>query len=153
MYEDTAYKQDSLKQLLYRLDDIHKNITKAVGRISRWQASAERTGGSIVTMRTDDGYRESRTERAILEADAEKWGINELKAERDELIAIIAPYIRQLPAGLVRAVANLRFLEGLPCIAIAKTLHYSRCHIYRLLDTAMTMMCTAETEGGSRAAM
>ena len=90
------------------------------------------------------GVERSRVEYAVLESDAERWGIGELQKELDELLQDIRPLVERLPAGVLRAVATQRILEGIPCGIISRRMHFSRCYVYRLLDQACERLCQME---------
>lgn len=122
--------------VLARLDSIHRAITRARGRINYLMQSAQRVNSRLTPVRYGRGVEHSRIEYAILESEEERWGIRELEQERDEILGVIRPLVERLPAGLLRAVATQRILDGVPCGLIARKMHYSRSYIYRLLDEA-----------------
>ena len=80
----------------------------------------------------------------MLESDAERWGIGELQKELGALLEDIRPLVERLPAGVLRAVATQRILEGIPCGIISRRMHFSRCYVYRLLDQACDRLCQME---------
>ena len=125
-----------LEDVLARLDQIHRAITRAKGRVNYLMQSAQRVNSRLTPVRYGRGVEHSRIEYAILESEEERWGIRELERERDELLGVIRPLVERLPAGLLRAVATQRILDGVPCGLIARKMHYSRSYIYRLLDEA-----------------
>ena len=129
-----------LKDVLARLDEIHRAITRAKGRVNYLMQSAQRANSRLNPVRYGRGVEHSRIEYAVLESEAERWGISELEQERDELLKTIRPLVERLPAGLLRAVATQRILDGVPCGLIARRMHYSRSYIYRLLDEAAERM-------------
>lgn len=136
-----------VRQAVARLDEIHRAITKATGRIKYLHKSAERANNALSPVRYGRGFEHSRVEYAVLESDAERWGIEELNKERDELLERLRPLIMRLPAGFMRAVAVKRYIDGTPCGLIGKQLMYSRCHIYRTLDAATDMLCDMARRG------
>ena len=125
-----------LEDVLARLDQIHRAITRAKGRVNYLMQSAQRVNSRLTPVRYGRGVEHSRIEYAVLESEAERWGINELEQERDALLMTVRPLVERLPAGLLRAVATQRILDGVPCGLIARKMHYSRSYIYRLLDEA-----------------
>lgn len=125
-----------LKDVLARLDEIHRAITRAKGRVNYLMQGAQRANSRLTPERYGRGVEHSRIEYAVLESEAERWGINELEQERDALLTAIRPLVERLPAGLLRAVATQRMLDGIPCGLIARKMHYSRSYIYRLLEEA-----------------
>jgi len=129
-----------LKDVLARLDQIHRAITRAKGRVYYLMQGAQRANSRLTPVRYGRGVEHSRIEYAVLESEAERWGISELEQERDELLKTIRPLVERLPAGLLRAVATQRILDGVPCGLIARRMHYSRSYIYRLLDEAAERM-------------
>ena len=131
----------ALREMIDRLDQINRAITRAMGRLDYLKLSAERANSRLSPVRYGRGYERSRVEYAVLESEAERWGIKELERERDELLKTVRPLVERLPGGLLRAVAVQRYLEGVPCGLIGKKLHYSRCYIYRLLDEAADRLC------------
>ena len=130
----------NLKDVLARLDQIHRAITRAKGRVNYLMQGAQRANSRLTPVRYGRGMEHSRIEYAVLESEAERWGIKELEQERDELLKTIRPLVERLPAGLLRAVATQRILDGVPCGLIARKMHYSRSYIYRLLDEAAERM-------------
>ena len=64
--------------------------------------------------------------------------------ELDALLKDIRPLVERLPAGVLRAVATQRILEGIPCGIISRRMHFSRCYVYRLLDQACDRLCQME---------
>ena len=134
----------SLRDRLKRVDEIHRAITRAVGRIEYLKLSAMRAGSRPTPVRYGRGVERSRVEYAVLESDAERWGIGELQKELDELLQDIRPLVERLPAGVLRAVATQRILEGIPCGIISRRMHFSRCYVYRLLDQACERLCQME---------
>ena len=136
-------RQDLLK-MLYRVDEIHRAITRAVGRVEFLAESAQRVNSRLTPVRYGRGVERSRIEYAVLESDAEEWGIGELKKELAALLEVIKPLVERLPAGVLRAVAVQRILEGVPCGVIGKRLHFSRCYIYRLLNQAYDRLCAMD---------
>ena len=62
----------------------------------------------------------------------------------DALLEDIRPLVERLPAGVLRAVATQRILEGIPCGIISRRMHFSRCYVYRLLDQACDRLCQME---------
>lgn len=133
-----------LRDKLNRLDEIHRAITRAVGRIEYLKLTAERANSRLSPVYYGRGVERSRIEYAVLESDAESWGINELKKERDELLEDVRPLVERLPAGVIRAVATQRILEGIPCGLIGKRMHFSRGYVYRLLNQACDRLCQME---------
>jgi hypothetical protein len=129
-----------LRDVLARLDEIHRAITRAKGRINLLMRGAERVNTRLTPVRYGRGVEHSRIEYAVLESEAERWGISELERERDDLLGTVRPLVERLPAGLLRAVATQRILDGVPCGLIARRMHYSRSYIYRLLDEAQQRM-------------
>ncbi len=129
-----------LKDVMARLDEIHRAITRAKGRINYLMQGAQRANSRLTPVRYGRGVERSRVESAVLESEAERWGIGELEKERDELLEVVRPLVEKLPPGLLRAVATQRFLDGIPCGIIARRMHYSRSYIYRLLDEAQQRM-------------
>lgn len=129
-----------LKDVMARLDEIHRAITRAKGRIQYLMQGAQRANSRLTPVRYGRGVEHSRVENAVLESEAERWGIGELERERDELLEVVRPLVEKLPPGLLRAVATQRFLDGIPCGIIARRMHYSRSYIYRLLDEAQQRM-------------
>jgi len=129
-----------IKDVLARLDSIHRAITRARGRIHYLMQSAQRINSRLTPVRYGRGVEHSRIEYAILESEEERWGIRELERERDEILGVIRPLVEHLPAGLLRAVATQRILDGVPCGLIARKMHYSRSYIYRLLEEAGNRM-------------
>lgn len=127
----------SLQDKLKRVDEIHRAITRAVGRIEYLKLSALRAGSRPSPVRYGRGVERSHVEYAVLESDAERWGIGELQKELDALV-------ERLPAGVLRAVATQRILEGIPCGIISRRMHFSRCYVYRLLDQACDRLCQME---------
>lgn len=125
-----------LEDVLARLDQIHRAITRAKGRVNYLMQSAQRVNSRLTPVRYGRGVEHSRIEYAVLESEAERWGISELEQERDALLMTVRPLVERLPAGLLRAVATQRILDGVPCGLIARKMHYSRSYIYRLLDEA-----------------
>ncbi|MBE5801428.1 MAG: hypothetical protein E7319_03985 [Clostridiales bacterium] len=125
-----------LKEVLARLDAIHRAITRAKGRIHYLMQGAQRANSRLTPVRYGRGVETSRIEHAVLESEAERWGIKELESERDSILQMVRPLVERLPAGLLRAVATQRILDGIPCGIIARRMHYSRSYIYRLLDEA-----------------
>ncbi len=125
-----------LRDVLARLDEIHRAITRARGRINLLMQGAQRANSRLTPMRYGRGVERSRIEYSVLESEAERWGISELEKERDDLLRTVRPLVERLPAGLLRAVATQRILDGVPCGLIARRMHYSRSYIYRLLDEA-----------------
>ena len=73
----------SLRDRLKRVDEIHRAITRAVGRIEYLKLSAMRAGSRPPPVRYGRGVERSRVEYAGLESDAERWGIGELQKERE----------------------------------------------------------------------
>ena len=134
----------SLQDKLKRVDEIHRAITRAVGRIEYLKLSARRAGSRPTPVRYGRGVERSRVEYAVLESDAERWGIGELQKELDALLKDIRPLVERLPAGVLRAVATQRILEGIPCGIISRRMHFSRCYVYRLLDQACDRLCQME---------
>lgn len=129
-----------LKDVMARLDEIHRAITRAKGRIQYLMQGAQRANSRLTPVRYGRGVEHSRVENAVLESEAERWGIGELERERGELLEVVRPLVEKLPPGLLRAVATQRFLDGIPCGIIARRMHYSRSYIYRLLDEAQQRM-------------
>lgn len=136
-----------LKDVLARLDQIHRAITRAKGRVNYLMQGAQRVNTRLTPVRYGRGVEHSRIEYAVLESEAERWGISELEQERDELLKAIRPLVERLPAGLLRAVATQRILDGVPCGLIARKMHYSRSYIYRLLDEAAERMAQIQKNG------
>lgn len=136
-----------LKDILVRIDQIHRAITRAVGRIEYLKLVAERSGSSLTPVRYGRGVEHSRIEYAVLESDAERWGIGELQKELEHHLLTVRPLVERLPAGLMRAVAVQRILEGRPCGLIAKRMHFSRSYVYRLLDQATDRLCAMHQQG------
>ena len=134
-----------LKDVLARLDQIHRAITRAKGRVNYLMQGAQRANSRLTPVRYGRGVEHSRIEYAVLESEAERWGISELEQERDELLKTIRPLVERLPAGLLRAVATQRILDGVPCGLIARRMHYSRSSIYRLLDEAAERRSQSQT--------
>ena len=124
----------SLQDKLKRVDEIHRAITRA----------ALRAGSRPSPVRYGRGVERSHVEYAVLESDAERWGIGELQKELDALLKDIRPLVERLPAGVLRAVATQRILEGIPCGIISRRMHFSRCYVYRLLDQACDRLCQME---------
>lgn len=60
----------------------------------------------------------------MLESDAERWGIGELQKELEALLEDIRPLVERLPAGVLRAVATQRILEGIPCGIISRRMPF-----------------------------
>lgn len=136
-----------LKDVLARLDSIHRAITRAKGRMNYLMQGAQRANCRLTPVRYGRGVEHSRIEYAVLESDAERWGIRELEKERDELLKTVRPLVERLPAGMLRAVATQRILDGVPCGLIARKMHYSRSYIYRLLDEAGERMARIQKNG------
>lgn len=136
-----------LRDVLARLDEIHRAITRAKGRINLLMQGAERANSRLTPVRYGRGVERSRIEYAVLESEAERWGVGELERERDELLGAVRPLVERLPAGLLRAVATQRILDGVPCGLIARRMHYSRSYIYRLLDEAQERMIRIQQFG------
>lgn len=132
---------DDLHSALLRVDEIHRAVTRAVGRIEYLKLTAERANSRLSPVRYGRGVERSRVEYAVLESDAERWGIGELQKELEELLTFIRPLVERLPAGVLRAVAVQRILEGIPCGLIGKRMHFSRGHVYRLLNQANERLC------------
>lgn len=88
----------SLRDRLKRVDEIHRAITRAVGRIEYLKLSAMRAGSRPTPVRYGQGVERSRVEYAVLESDAERWGIGELQKELDALLQDIRPLVERLPA-------------------------------------------------------
>lgn len=130
-----------LRDVLYRIDEIHRAVTRAVGRINYLKESALRANSSLTPVRYGRGVERSRVEYAVLESDAERWGIGELQKELETLLDIVRPLVERLPAGLIRAIAVQRIVEGTPCGLIGRKMHFSRCYIYRLLNQANDRLC------------
>ena len=105
----------SLQDKLKRVDEIHRAITRAVGRIEYLKLSALRAGSRPSPVRYGRGVERSHVEYAVLES-----------------------------AGVLRAVATQRILEGIPCGIISRRMHFSRCYVYRLLDQACDRLCQME---------
>ncbi len=137
--ETPTYQTDSttLQERLQRIDQLQREIKRAVGRIEYLKMSAQRVTSRLSPIRYDGGVEHSKVEFAVLETDAIKWGIEELQKELDLHLELISPLIERLPPGLLRAVATQRFVDGLSCGLIAKRLHYSRCYVYTLLKQAI----------------
>ena len=134
----------SLQDKLKRVDEINPPITRPVGRIEYLKLSAQRAGSRPSPVRFGRGVERSHVEYAVLESDAERWGIGELQKELDALLKDIRPLVERLPAGVLRAVATQRILEGIPCGIISRRMHFSRCYVYRLLDQACDRLCQME---------
>ena len=130
-----------LSAALARVDEIHRAVTRAVGRIEYLKLTAERANSRLSPVRYGRGVERSRVEFAVLESDAERWGIDELKKELEELLTFIRPLVERLPAGVLRAVAVQRIVEGIPCGLIGTRMHFSRGHVYRLLNQATQRLC------------
>ena len=114
----------SLQDKLKRVDEIHRAITRAVGRIEYLKLSALRAGSRPSPVRYGRG--------------------GELQKELGALLKDIRPLVERLPAGVLRAVATQRILEGIPCGIISRRMHFSRCYVYRLLDQACDRLCQME---------
>ncbi|MEG0741260.1 MAG: hypothetical protein RSB91_03995 [Clostridia bacterium] len=144
-----VYRDDicELKQTLCRVDEIHREVTRAAGRIKWLQLSAERANSRLTPVYYGRGVEHSRVEQGVLESEAERWGIVQLKQELQALLETVRPLVERLPPGLLRAIATQRYLDGVPCGVIAKRMCYSRCYIYRLLETATDRLCEMD---GSR---
>ncbi len=136
-----------LKDVLERLDGIHRAITRAKGRVNYLMQGAQRANSRLTPVRYGRGMERSRIEYAVLESEAERWGIRELEKQRDELLQLVRPLVERLPAGVLRAVATQRILDGTPCGLIARKMHYSRSYIYRLLDEAGKRMMEIQRNG------
>ena len=134
--DDSPWPPFLIRDMLERVDQIHRAITRAIGRIEYLKMAAYRVNSTLIPVRGGRGVERSRIEYAVLESDAERWGIGELQKELDELLLTIRPLVERLPAGVMRAVATQRILEGIPCGIIGRRMHFSRGHVYRLLNQA-----------------
>lgn len=134
--DDSPWPPFLIRDILERVDQIHRAITRAIGRIEYLKMLAYRANSTLTPVRGGRGVEHSRIEYAVLESDAERWGIGELQKELDELLLTIRPLVERLPAGVMRAVATQRILEGIPCGIIGRRMHFSRGHVYRLLNQA-----------------
>ena len=132
---------EDLEKILARVDEIHRAVTRAVGRIEYLKLTAERANSRISPVYYGRGVERSRVEYAVLESDAERWGIGELQKELEDLLTVVRPLVERLPAGVLRAVAVQRILDGIPCGLIGKRMHFSRGHVYRLLAQASERLC------------
>lgn len=130
-----------LRGLIVRVDELHRSITRAVGRIEYLKLTAERANSRLSPVHYGRGVERSRVEYAVLESDAERWGIGELQRELDLLLADLRPLVERLPAGVLRAVAVQRILEGVPCGLIGRRMHFSRGYVYKLLSQASDRLC------------
>lgn len=131
----------SLRDMLDRIDEIHRAITRAVGRIEYLKLASTRVNSRLTPVRGGRGTERSRVEYAVLESDAERWGIGELQKELDEYLETVRPLVERLPAGVLRAVATQRILEGIPCGLIGRRMHFSRGYVYKLLRQAEDRLC------------
>ena len=93
----------SLQDKLKRVDEIHRAITRAVGRIEYLKLSALRAGSRPSPVRYGRGVERSHVEYAVLESDAERWGIGELQKELDALLKDIRPLVERPPSAFWRA--------------------------------------------------
>jgi len=134
--DDSPWPPFLIRDMLERVDQIHRAITRAIGRIEYLKMSAYRANSTLTPVRYGRGVERSRIEYAVLESEAERWGIGELKKELEEHLQIIRPLVQRLPAGIMRAVATQRILDGVPCGIIGRRMHFSRSHVYRLLNQA-----------------
>ena len=134
--DDSPWPPFLIRDMLERVDQIHRAITRAIGRIEYLKMLAYRANSTLTPVRGGRGVERSRIEYAVLESDAERWGIGELQKELDQLLLTIRPLVERLPAGVMRAIATQRILEGIPCGIIARRMHFSRGHVYRLLKQA-----------------
>ncbi|MDD3335295.1 MAG: hypothetical protein PHI98_07220 [Eubacteriales bacterium] len=130
-----------LREVLKRVDEIHRSITKAVGRIEFLKLNAERANSRLTPVSYGRGVERSRIEYSVLESDAERWGISQLKKELDELLEMIRPLVDRLPPGVLRAVALQRIVDGIPCGLIARRMHFSRGYVYKLLLQVEDRLC------------
>ena len=137
---DSSWPPIPLEDMLDRVDDIHRAITRAIGRIEYLKMSAYKANSTLTPVKYGRGVERSRIEYAVLECDAERWGIGELKKELEEHLQLIRPLVERLPAGVMRAVATQRILDGVPCGIIGRRMHFSRSHVYRLLQQASQRM-------------
>ena len=111
---DSSWPPIPLEDMLDRVDDIHRAITRAIGRIEYLKMSAYKANSTLTPVKYGRGVERSRIEYAVLECDAERWGIGELKKER--------------------------ILDGVPCGIIGRRMHFSRSHVYRLVGQASQRM-------------
>lgn len=141
--DESTFQPDTceLRDILTRLDQIHREVARAAERVQFLKLSAERANSRLSPAYHSRGYERSRVETAVLETDAVRWGVRELEKERDELLLTVRPLVESLPAGLLRAVATQRLIDGVPCGLIGKRMHYSRGYIYRVLELATQRLC------------
>lgn len=134
--DDSAVFPCLMEDMLERVDQIHRSITRANGRIEYLKIAAYRGNSALRPVRNGRGVEHSSIEFAVLESEAERWGIGELQKELKKLLEVIRPLVQRLPAGVMHAVAAQRILEGIPCGIIARQLHVHRSYVYRLLRQA-----------------
>lgn len=136
-----AEQPDSLSERLKRVDELHRAITRATGRIEFLKQSAEKANSRLTPVRYGRGVEHSKIEYAVLESDAEQWGITELQRELEKLLKEIRPLVERLPPGVLRAVAVQRILQGVPCGIIAKRMHFCRSYVYQVLRQVEERIC------------
>ena len=128
-------------ELLSEILRLNRELRRAQDRRERWSASAYRVASGLsVSLRQARSGGDCRHERALLESDAVACEVAELEAALGKLRAELSPRLLGLPPNQERTALRCRYLEGRSCAQIGTVMHYSRAHVYRLLEAGEKLL-------------
>lgn len=124
-----------MRKLLPAILRLNRELLRAQEESRRWRAGAYRVSlGLSFSLRQARLSSDCRHERALLESDASAFEEREILSELKKLREELTPHLQALPPTLERSALRYRYLEGMSCEQIARQLHYSRAHVYRMLQ-------------------
>ena len=124
-----------MRKLLLAILCLNRELRRAQEEMRRWRAGAYRvSSGLSFSLRQARHNGDCRHERALLESDAVAFEETEIQADLKNLREELMPNLQALPPTLERSALRYRYLEGMSCTQIAQQLHYSRAHVYRMLQ-------------------
>lgn len=121
-------------ELLEEIIRLTREARRAQEREEHWRQSAYRVSSGLSLSLRQARNGDCRHERALLESDAAHGEAAQLSNALEELRGRLAPTLLALPPSQERAALRYCYLEGLTCAQIGERMHYSRAHVYRLLD-------------------
>lgn len=134
----------SLQDKLKRVDEIHRAITRAVGRIEYLKLSALRAGSRRPLCATGAAWNEAAWSTRCWKATPSAGASANCKRSWRRCWRTFARWWRGCPPECCGPWPPSAFWRASPAASSAGGMHFSRCYVYRLLVRPVTGLCQME---------
>ena len=131
-------------EVLERIASIEKELLRLERVNEQLDASATNGTSRLSAVRYGGTENRCKHEQSVLETWANDDESTMLRKRLDVLRADLSPLVSRMPPGIEKRAAYKRYIRGQSCNSIAGEFHYSRQHMYRILDAARARLVRIE---------